>query len=359
MKIGIVTVPDSANFGSFLQAYALASVLEEWGNEVIFIRTRSKEYLRKLYVNWRPRKSELGHVIQFVKKNLNGREKRNKFAEAQKCFRIYDAFEKLDLDLLLLGSDEIWNVRTNTFQNPLFYGCGIEHAVPVVAYAVSVGMAHYEDFLKHPDIIGYIEQIQDIFVRDKMSRRIVEKITHKTSSIVCDPTFLPDKGILGRDYNNVYLEKHRYLAVYLYPGRISENAVNEIRKYARKNNLKTVSAGFWNEWCDYNIVCSPLEFSSFLEKAEFVITGTFHGTIFSVLNRKPFVSIALSDKVIDLLEQLGLSDRCVDRNELFSDLLEKKLVTHKIDYEKTGEKIKEIKEESLRVLREVVNKYAK
>ena len=88
MKIGIVTVPDSANFGSFLQAYALKLVLEEWGHSVVFFRTREQDYLRKIYVDWKPKKRNLKHPFQFVMKNLNGRTKRQKFLEDQELLEI-------------------------------------------------------------------------------------------------------------------------------------------------------------------------------------------------------------------------------------------------------------------------------
>lgn len=356
MKIGIVTVPDSANFGSFLQAYALAEVLEEWGNDVFFIRTRKKDYLDKLYVNWRPGKRDLKHPFQFIRKNLNGRKKRMKFQEAQSCFKILDSYNEEPLDLVILGSDEIWNVCTKAFQNPLFYGRGMK---PAVAFAVSTGKAHYQDFLQYPDLIEDIRNVDEIFVRDKKTMGIVETITHSTPEMVCDPTFLFSKNLLKTEYSDRYLDKNRFLAVYIYPRFLSKPAIHQIKMYAKQKQLKLVSVGFWNEWCDYNITCSPLEFQSVLEKAECVITGTFHGTIFSVLNQKNFISIAMSDKVVDLLGQLQLSDRCIDSEMISKNILEQKLSTECIEYEKTMRQIEKMKESSLSALKGVISRYAR
>lgn len=356
MKIGIVTVPDSANFGSYLQAYALASVFAEWGNEVVFVKTRNTEYLKKLYVNWCPGKWDLKHPVQYFRKNFNGLIKRKKFINAQTCFQMTDIHDAGEFDLIFLGSDEIWNVCTKVFQNPLFYGHGMER---VIAFAVSAGKAQYQDFLKYPDIIEDIKQIEEIYVRDEKTRKIVEQITHKSPGMVCDPTFLVPLDSLKREYNGRDLDRCRYLAVYFYPNSLSKDDVNKIKVYAKKQGLKTVSVGFWNGWCDYNIVCSPLEFPTVLEKAESVITGTFHGTIFSVLCQKSFVSIALSDKVTDLLEQIGLSERCIARNEFTMDMLKKKLLTESIDYDRTEKTIQKMKIESLHVLKGVINRYAR
>ena len=48
MNIGIITVHDSANFGSFLQAYAMKLALEDLGHNVKFIKTRSDRKVKKV-----------------------------------------------------------------------------------------------------------------------------------------------------------------------------------------------------------------------------------------------------------------------------------------------------------------------
>ena len=50
MNIGIITVHDSANFGSFLQAYAMKLALEDLGHNVKFIKTRSDRKVKKVFM---------------------------------------------------------------------------------------------------------------------------------------------------------------------------------------------------------------------------------------------------------------------------------------------------------------------
>ena len=354
MKIGIVTVPDSANFGSFLQAFSLKLVVEEMGHEAVFLETREKEYIKKIYVNWKPRKNHLKHPIQFLRKNLNGSKKMQKFQIDQRRLEIRSQRDNEKFDLYLLGSDEIWNVRTEVFRRPIFYGKGM---YPAVAYAVSAGNAGYEDFLKYPEIIENIKDIPDILVRDRNTRRIVERIKHIPPSVVCDPTLLVPAELLKEPYEDVFLQENPYLLIYLYPGSVSKEAVNSIRKLAHKEGWKLVSVGFWNGWCDYNVTCRPLEFSAILEGAEAVVTGTFHGTIFSILNRKRFISIGLTLKVRELLEQLGLSDRCIEKKDVSEKLLEKKIMTEAVDYNEIEQKIQELRANSLKLLKGVLHKY--
>lgn len=358
MKIGIVTVPDSANFGSFLQAYALKLVLEEGGHTVVFFRTREQDYLNKLFVDWKPKKRYIKHPVRFIMKNLNGRTKRQKFREDQELLDICEIQADEKPDLILLGSDEIWNVCTPVFRKPVFYGEGAWTA-PTAAFAVSAGRARYEDFLQYPDIINRIKRIPEIFVRDRNTMDIVEKITGECPKLVCDPTFLVPVGRMKEKYEDQYLRKHRYVVVYLYPGSISKENVRQIRQFARKERVSLVSTGFYNSWCDYNVNCRPLEFPSVIEGAEAVITGTFHGTIFSVLSHKQFVSISLTPKIRDLLSQLGLKERCADREELSADMLERKLRKELLDYDRIENTIQDMRHSSLHHLKGVLAEYDK
>ena len=358
MKIGIVTVHDSNNYGSFLQAYALQCVLQQMGHEVYFAVTRDKKFVKKIFVPALLQKKLFRHPFSLLRSRKNGRIKRKAFLNDQKCFEEIEKEDLSKMDLVILGSDEIWNVCTPVFRNPMFYGEGAWTA-PTAAFAVSAGRAGYEDFRQYPDIIERIKRIPEIFVRDQNTMDIVEKITGECPKLVCDPTFLVPVESMKERYEDQYLREHRYLAVYLYPGSISKENVRQIRKFARKEKLTLVSVGFCNSWCDYNVNCRPLEFPSVLEGAEAVITGTFHGTIFSVLNHKQFVSISLTPKVKDLLRQLGIEERCADKADLSEGMLENKLTKELIDYGRIEETIRDMRRSSLLHLKGVITEYDK
>ena len=70
-----------------------------------------------------------------------------------------------------------------------------------------------------------------------------------------------------------------------------------LKRYARKNNLKLVSICLYQSWCDLNINCHPLEFSSYIQFSECVYTTTFHGTIFTLLNHKNCAIYSCSKKI--------------------------------------------------------------
>lgn len=356
MKIGIVTVVDSANFGSFLQGLALQDVLQKMGHEVEFIATRDEKHIRKIYYTWKPKRRDLIHPFRFVKRNLNGYKKFQRFLDDQKIIKICPLEEKDKFDLCILGSDEIWNVCTPVFRSPVFYGVGMEN---VVAYSVSSGQARVTDFEQYQEIVSQILKLQDIFVRDTQTQNNVKKITGKEPELVCDPTFLADRNLFFNSASMDYVKGEKYLLIYMYPDMASKEDIKSIKVFAKHRELKLVSVGFYNNWCDQNIICGPMSFCSVLQNAEYVITATFHGSIFSILNEKQFISIEMSAKVKDLLTRIGLEQRLVARKMITEDVLESLLVEKEVNYKQVNITINEWKKYSLQKLSEVIEKYAK
>lgn len=348
MKIGVVTVQDSNNFGSFLQAYALHTVLQDMGHEVVFIRSRSKEYIKRLFYHVKPEKREVLHLPQFIRKNLQGWRKYQSFQKDQACFRVLDHYQDEPLDLVILGSDEIWNVQTAVFRRPIFYGEGM---APVMAYAVSIGAASLEDMCCIPQT--RFRYISPILARDAHTSEFLSTL-QIDAPVVCDPTLLVDKCVFQRPYHSSLLNGHPFLLVYSYG--LEPGIVEALRLFAKTKNLKIYSACFPFAWCDGVFDCTALDFCAVLEKASYVFTSTYHGTIFSILNHKQFVSLPQSRKTSDLLSELGLSDRLIE-SEISNSLLENKLEQF-IEYQTVDRKIEDMRVRSLYLLQEGINSYA-
>lgn len=349
MKIGIVTVQDSNNFGSFLQAYALQSILQELGHEVFFIRSRSKKYIKSIFYCVRPSKQECLHLFTFLKQNWNGWKKYRRFQAEQTCFRVLNCYKDEELDLVILGSDEIWNVNTRIFRTPVFYGVDME---PVMAYAVSIGNAAIDDMQCIPQ--EYFKHISPILVRDNHTADFL-KVLQVDSKVVCDPTLLVEKSIFYRPYQSKLLNGKPFILVYSYG--LSDQIVESIRAFAKRNNLRILSACFPFPWCDGVFECAALDFCAILEQAEFVFTSTFHGTIFSVLNHKQFVSLPQSRKTSDLLKTLNLSERLIRSEGCTPVELQEKLINQNIDYSGVDADIERMRSDSLRLLKDALKKY--
>lgn len=354
MKIGIVTVHDSNNYGSFLQAFALQEVLHEFGHEVFFVRTRDKKFVKKTFIPRLFRKKNIRHPIRFFHNWKTGVCKWKAFTKDQTLFKEIDRMELEAMDLVILGSDEIWNIQVKSFQNGLFFGEGVHNAI---AYAVSVGRAEYQDFKNNPFYAEAMKTIGHIMVRDSRTKDIVEKVCGFTPKVVCDPTFLIDKELFTR---NKHAEDHfrdgRFLLIYSYS--LGKDMEEKIKKLAESKKLKIVSACFYYNWADHNMMVGPLEFCSLMQKADFVFTTTFHGTVFSILNEKQFVCIPASIKTNDLLEKLGLEERIIEENASI-ERIAGKMESELTDYASVNGKIKQIRAESLELLKESIENTVK
>ncbi len=347
MKIGIVTVHDSANYGSFLQGYALYHILENWGHEVYFIRTREKKYVKQIFCPKISKKNLLKHPVNTWKAHCQGKEKYENFQKELEQFCVLEHWNDIKLDKIILGSDEIWNVKTPAFRREIFYGIGMEN---VTTYAVSAGAATLEQLEEYPALVEGIKKINNILVRDVNTKKIVEQITGNVPKMVCDPTFLlPVSAYVSADQTVVMNQKQKYILIYSY--RIKEPLKNNIIKFAKENNLKMVAACMNHDWCDEFVNGSPLKFCEILLDAEYVVTTTFHGTIFSFLNHKKFVVEPFSPKVNDVLEKVGLEDALIEEGISY-ERFKQALQNGNYDYAAVEEKIAYWRERSLELLKE-------
>lgn len=344
MKIGIVTVQDLNNFGTFLQAYGLKYTLESMGHEVYFIRSYTKKYARGMFYRIRPYGKEYYHLPSFISKNFKGWKKHRVFLRDQKCFPVLDHYEDEKLDLVILGSDEIWNATNPLFQTPIFYGEGMQ---PVMAYAPSIGNATFEDMKCIP--AERFHRIDPILARDMRTVEFL-KTLQIDAPLVCDPAMLADTSIFRRPYSHRLMKKSPYLLLYSYGHEIDERMRGYILGFARERGLRVLSAGFQIDWCDGIINCAPLDFCAVLESAEYVFTSTFHGTIFSILNHKQFVSLPYSPKTTNVLQSVGLLGRLIDE-EHFDQSTLGTMMDAVIDYHEVDARIAAQRNESRELLR--------
>ena len=292
MKIGIVTIYESAtNYGSFLQAYALQTVLERLGHEVYLIQNvPTWQTAKKCVMRINPKREFFLRMLKTIE-----------FIKDMSAFRLVkkEKLGSMDFDCLIYGSDEIWNLENPYFRDGLFWG---EYAddIPKIAYAISVGALEEKTLDKYKHLTLRLSSFDNIFVRDDRTHDIVSELVQKSPEYVCDPTLLLPLSHMEKDIN---LPKDKYLFVYTYG--VDKNIEDKITAFAKKMNLKIVSACFWHKWADKVIECSPLKLSKLIAGAEYVFTSTFHGAIFTLLNHKRCCILPVRDKVRDIVCRLG------------------------------------------------------
>lgn len=342
MKLGMITVYYTENCGSVLQATALKDKIEELGNEVRFISTKNKYS---------------GHSIKRFIKNLlkTIKNKENIFLTIEKFF-YYELYIKKNfkkkkkkdiLDYIVIGSDTVWDINSQYFleSQDVFWG-KIMPEVEKITYAATIANSCYEklDDLKYP--IDSINKFKYISVRDDYTKKYIETRTNKTAIKVCDPTILYDYNYYEKKCKKINEEK--YLLLYLFDEPDSK-ITNEIRNFCEEKSLKIIcllGMGKYISFADKYIESTIDNFLSYYKEASYVITNTFHGTVFSLIFNKNFLVLDYQkNKISNLLNELELTERLVERN--IAENFRKE-----IDYVGVNRKLEELRDLGITYLKE-------
>lgn len=372
MKVGIMSMQRIENYGSFLQAYSLRQMLEELGYEVVFVDYVIEPCIVQVpQPPVPPQRSMLYRTVRRIYyllldtiRTLSGEKKAEQILEESRlrnCYAEYvqqlgvteERTENIPVDVLVIGSDEVFNcLQTNPavgYSKQLF-GEGV-NAGKVITYAACAGFTNVEGLQKY----GILDEVSTMLkknfayfsVRDQNTFELVKCLTGKTPTLHLDP-------VLIADFSLQIVEKHdlkNYVVVYSYEERMSNRTDerNVIQTFAHKHGLKTVSIGNYQTWTDLHIPATPFEMLGYLKNAEYVITDTFHGTVFSVILEKKFATLireSNSQKIGSLLLHFGLADRQVKQlGEL------EQIVMSDIDYKKANVIRKRGREATLKYLK--------
>lgn len=347
MKCGIVTVYNSENSGSFLQAYAMSRAIKTVGHKAMFIRQGFRGHCSTL-------STYLKKIIRpLMKGDFCGakllRTRRAAFRMACKNhFCIMDVSDKADC--LVLGSDVIWDLTVPYFRNnnKFFWGTAFGDA-KVISYAPSVGFAKEKEFETADFVRGVLSNMSAVSVRDKVSKRLLQPYCDKEIEIVCDPTYLIDRS----EYDAIAkpTDLNKFIFLYCY-SKLSASDREAIQTLAKKEGLKTVTFGGANRWCDINLAYDPLLFLSLYDKADYIITDTFHGTVFATIYEKKFAVIKNDKpKVLDVLEMCSMSDKMTCTSADIDAILHSDF-----DYDITRKRIWKERENGLRYLNDALER---
>ncbi len=353
MKIGILTHQYINNYGAFLQAYALHQAITELmpNDEVQIID----------YVNIKHFLINTGGWFRFYKDRENfkcwlektklpgtfGKARKEQMVLSKTVFNAKQ-INALKFDCIIVGSDEVWNFKDKKGNAPLKFGEGLE-CEKLIAYAPSVGKTNPNDEL--PDyVVNGIKKFKALSARDDLTFELGKKITGVEPTRVLDPTFLGKFPKADLKVNN-----KRFILFY-YCEKLPEEVLKQIFAYAKENDLAVYGAGECDKrYSEITVNLTPFEWVEMFRNAEFVFTGTFHGAVFSILNRRQFKVYLTNEsrikKVGALLRELGISNREMTSEYRFN-LEEQK---NEIDYDTVYKIIDKKREESKEYLKTAIS----
>lgn len=343
-KIGLVLSYKETNYGAQLQAFATQYIVESFGCETEIIEYFPKKWDRHV-VLCRGLLSYLYHSFVFKKrvnkhtvsddplfiKNKQEREMQYKSFINRRLHNIvkvsgYTELEAKgkDYDAVLIGSDQKWlpgfsfgNLTSLRF---------VPDNVRKISYATSLGVSEYPKYC-WPTSRNAWRRINYLSVREEQGAAIIKQICGEKTNVqvVLDPTYLLTNIQWEQLIPVKRMHEKPYILCYFLGN--DENSKIMARHFADEKGLALVSilskesySPIDQTFADELIIGnSPEDFVNWIRGAEYVLTDSFHGTAFSIINEKQFFTFyrkrkeatSRNSRIDNILDKLGLKDRLV------------------------------------------------
>lgn len=355
MKVGILTYHRSHNYGALLQAIATRLVLESLGHEAYYV-DYWPGYHRRMYAlvnerllfTWRVHRVFLyllRGVLYVLKCKKRRRANMNRFIRRYiepYCKPVSDYY-----DVILYGSDQIWRKqREGVGYNPVYFGQNTFMCGRHITYAASMGIlpGNQEDAERVRSLVSGLDRIS---VREESLKDFLYGIGIHDVHVCLDPVLLLSSSQWNKVFQPVDSPRGKYVLFY---NLLSDSFDrNDLEDFASKRHcrLKVLhSKPIHKETQDDICTVSPEGFVDLVRNAEFIFTSSFHGLVFAITYRKPFLASFSRnvDRAKSILCKLGLSDRLIPPMDKIPQYIKP------IDYRSVEEDLEKIREESIQYL---------
>lgn len=342
MKIGLCVRYDCNNYGSMLQILATQKLIQDLGHDYEIIRYNKNTplfFIRNITRIANPYFMK-GKIVSYVRNKKISRYPSIKEGNTNRiaCIShyrnnyigpfspIYKGYSNLvhganNYDAILVGSDQLWTPAgiKSRFYNLLF----VPDEIKKISYATSFGVSEIPVSQKKLTK-KFLNRIEFLSVREIRGAEIIKELTQRSATIALDPTLMYSKNQWDSFLPNDQIIKSPYIfAFFLGDNNLHREAVEQLKK---STGLKVVTIPFMETVVErdfsfgdeqlYNV--GPVEFLNLIRGADYVCTDSFHGTVFSLLYHKKFITFnrtANDDKqtrnsrIDSLFELLSLQDR--------------------------------------------------
>jgi len=387
MRIGILTYwTSNNNYGQILQCYALQKFLRLQGHEAFLIRylphnikislfqkIKRNLSVKKLLYRFSPQKKrdkELAafeHSLYLRNVELDKIRKfddfKNNYINASQ--KVYNSMGELrqnppEADVYICGSDQVWNNSLLSPETSVWYLNFGERGIRRIAYAASIGrdISEYEK----KKFKQYLLRFNAISVREKSSLLLCESLGIRHVQVTLDPTLL----LPVEEYRKLESAPQdsgvkTYLFMYVLNVSCKDEIYwDKIKAYLSRSRLDfkiVCSSGYMqarelvNEYA--NLQATLPEWLFYIDNSSYVMTTSFHGVVFCIKMHKPFLVILLTnryakgnDRIISLLEAIGLSERIFNPNLQLKMQIEKP-----INWEMVDENVSKLQQKSFEFLK--------
>lgn len=318
MKAGILTFHWATNYGAVLQAYALQTYLSRRGHDCRIIDYVPYTYEKSLFrcCSTRLPTRIPNNVLDYMKERRIDRFRKLHLRLTQRYSSLVELQQAPpEYDVYLCGSDQIWNPSFTAWgeKKPTlsyFLDFGGEQKTRL-AYAASFGCTSYP-----PQLINIIkpalQRFNALSVRENTGVAILNDMGINNVSLMPDPTILLHRN----DYEGLLTKpkqpaSNRFFVYALHKG---QKTIQDIRRHLETQKGQNIQYAGFNS----RSLMGVEEWLAEIARSEAVVTNSFHGVVFSILFKKPFVAVSvegqgsgMNDRMETLLANLGLEEHLV------------------------------------------------
>lgn len=345
-----------ANYGSLLNGYATYKILKNLGKKVVMLRKPD-------HITDDMELKEWTHNTKFVNsvystEDISPRMSRNDIGLLNE-----------HVDTFLAGSDQIWNY--NVSFSGYMYLPFVDNEKRRISFCTSFG--HKNDNVPNDKFEFVKEELRKydaISVREEFGKENLKNKYGVDSTVLLEPVFdIERKEYESLIQDSVFEEKEAYIVAYILdPTDEKLNILNEVANTIKckvitiPDGCYTIVGSTWDsyirreEFPNLQINMGAKDFLKAFSKAEFVVTDSFHGSCFSIIFEKKFISICNSmrgaERFDDLLGRFDLLNRLVTNA---ADFKWKDEYLNDIDYETINKQIEEDRNKSVEWLKKSLN----
>ncbi len=340
MKVGILTLHNALNYGAVLQVTGLYTFLTRLGYDVEIINyipdeiygyynyhIFSKPISIKSIVSKSIRYSRNKKETKFFKDFLNDNIKLSKVCKTElELKELCNNF-----DAIVCGSDQVWNPKATANLTKSFYLGIIENKnISKISYAASYGNINTISDIKEV-LKNYLKDFDGISVREDEAVDITKELSGKDVEKLIDPSMLLNKNDYISKENKTDTPEQYVLT---YKLNDNDDLTNQVINISKKLGIKIISLGKKIPGSIFKKDIGPAEFIYLYNNARFVVTNSFHGTVFSLIFNKPFLTFGngnYNSRMETILKLTNQTKRLILDNKNIEELL--KLLTVEEDYE--------------------------
>lgn len=300
MKIGLLTYHRNNNYGWNLQCYALMTILKSMNHDVVLIDKRRFEkqtlilsikkicrnvlcffHIRKKALSYEEQQYKTGiKILPFFEKHIHPKTRPIYSKKGYKSLPRFDA--------LIVGSDQVWRSKL-VYPIADYYFDFIKYSTKMISYAASFGVDYEEYTESEREQCGrLIKKFSAVSVRENTGVSLIKE-KYKWE---CHPVVMPDPTLLldREDYASIVQDYRNEIpadCLFCYILDMTTDKQLAVEKIASETSYPLHVISPYDK--PDKVMDSVEEWLSSFMKAKFVFTDSFHGCVFSLIFRKPFI----------------------------------------------------------------------